>query len=295
MPKKFTVDQVRKNQVCFASTGVFRLGKGKSGQQQAQEGGHGLVLPLQECLCAILDGSGNLLHFRRALVRATNLACKEKGRKERTGAHGQKEVDPTLCCHKSSEVIFLSRIIHDPRNATPRRPVKSHRKAIIRVQPCRVIAVTGIRSSFRLNRTPHLAYVVHDALYRCSQGGYEYSMTSSSLLTPRQAAEKLGISYPALKHWILAGRIRTVKTPGGHHRIPMKFDRRISSWGSGSFRRAAGLRGAPQLSGTDLSRSPWTGRPAKVVLAIGEQRVTALPDYVRTQFGNSRSNRENLP
>src|SRR5215469_3519461 len=52
-------------------------------------------------------------------------------------------------------------------------------------------------------------------------GVYQYNMTSSSLLTPRQAAEKLGISYPALKHWILAGRIRTVKTPGGHHRIPM--------------------------------------------------------------------------
>jgi len=43
----------------------------------------------------------------------------------------------------------------------------------------------------------------------------------SKLLTPRQAAEKIGISYPALKHWILAGRIHTLKTPGGHHRIPM--------------------------------------------------------------------------
>jgi len=45
-------------------------------------------------------------------------------------------------------------------------------------------------------------------------------MNPSTLLTPRQAAEKIGVSYPTLKHWILAGRIRTVKTPGGHHRIP---------------------------------------------------------------------------
>ncbi len=45
-------------------------------------------------------------------------------------------------------------------------------------------------------------------------------MTPATLLTPRQAAEKIGISYAALKHWILAGRIHTVKTPGGHHRIP---------------------------------------------------------------------------
>ena len=47
------------------------------------------------------------------------------------------------------------------------------------------------------------------------------SMTSSTLLTPRQAAGKLGITYPVLKHWILAGRIRTIKTPGGHHRVPL--------------------------------------------------------------------------
>ena len=45
-------------------------------------------------------------------------------------------------------------------------------------------------------------------------------MISPNLLTPRQAAEKLGMSYAALKHWILAGRIKTIKTPGGHHRIP---------------------------------------------------------------------------
>ena len=40
-------------------------------------------------------------------------------------------------------------------------------------------------------------------------------MKGDTLLTPREAAEKLGMSYPALKHWILTGRIRTVKTPGG--------------------------------------------------------------------------------
>src|ERR1035441_9593290 len=47
-----------------------------------------------------------------------------------------------------------------------------------------------------------------------ARGYFDSSMTSSTLLTPRQAADKIGISYPALKHWILAGRIRTVKTPG---------------------------------------------------------------------------------
>ena len=40
-------------------------------------------------------------------------------------------------------------------------------------------------------------------------------VASSRLLTPRQAAEKLGVSYPPLKHRILAGRIKTIKTLGG--------------------------------------------------------------------------------
>src|SRR5690242_21759319 len=36
----------------------------------------------------------------------------------------------------------------------------------------------------------------------------------------RDACKVLGISYPALKQWIYKGKIKTVKTPGGHHRIP---------------------------------------------------------------------------
>ena len=35
-----------------------------------------------------------------------------------------------------------------------------------------------------------------------------------ALLTPREAAKSIGISYPTLKHWILAGKVKTVKTPG---------------------------------------------------------------------------------
>ena len=41
-----------------------------------------------------------------------------------------------------------------------------------------------------------------------------------ALLTPREAAATIGVSYPAIKQWILAGKLRTIKTPGGHHRIP---------------------------------------------------------------------------
>lgn len=99
-------------------------------------------------------------------------------------------------------------------------------------------------------------------------------MTSSTLLTPRQAAEKLGISYPALKHWILAGRIRTMKTPGGHHRIPLDaldefLPAAIAHPGS------ARISGRNQLLGS-VVEVKVDGLLAKVVLAVGSQRVTAI-------------------
>jgi molybdopterin-binding protein len=99
-------------------------------------------------------------------------------------------------------------------------------------------------------------------------------MTSSTLLTPRQAAEKIGISYPALKHWILAGRIRTVKTPGGHHRVPLEaLDEFLPA--------SSGLSGSGRISGRNqllglVVEITVDGLLAKVVLAVGVQRVTAI-------------------
>ena len=99
-------------------------------------------------------------------------------------------------------------------------------------------------------------------------------MKASTLLTPRQAADRLGISYPALKHWILAGRIRTVKTPGGHHRVPPEaleefLPQTVAHPGS------ARISGRNQLSGTVVEVT-IEGLLAKVVLAIGNQRITAI-------------------
>ena len=42
----------------------------------------------------------------------------------------------------------------------------------------------------------------------------------SDLLTPRQAATVLGISYPTVKQWIYKRKLRTAQTAGGHYRIP---------------------------------------------------------------------------
>ena len=41
-----------------------------------------------------------------------------------------------------------------------------------------------------------------------------------SLLTPREAALRLGISYPTVKQWLYHGKLKAIKTPGGHYRIP---------------------------------------------------------------------------
>jgi excisionase family DNA binding protein len=41
-----------------------------------------------------------------------------------------------------------------------------------------------------------------------------------AVLSPREAALQLRISFPTIKQWIYAHKIRSVKTPGGHHRIP---------------------------------------------------------------------------
>ena len=97
---------------------------------------------------------------------------------------------------------------------------------------------------------------------------------SPTLLTPRQAAEKIGISYPALKHWILAGRIRTVKTPGGHHRVPIDS---LDAFLAPEPARSGGARisGRNQLLGT-VMEVIVEGLLAKVVLAVGNQRVTAI-------------------
>src|SRR5713226_1216417 len=43
---------------------------------------------------------------------------------------------------------------------------------------------------------------------------------SDRFLTPRQAAQILGVSYPTIKQWIYHHKIRSTRTAGGHHRIP---------------------------------------------------------------------------
>ena len=98
------------------------------------------------------------------------------------------------------------------------------------------------------------------------------------LLKPREAAAALGVSYATLKQWILSGKVKTVQTPGGHHRIhesalqPLLLSREVSTDSRERFRAVSGRN---QLIGT-IVEVRISGLLAKVVLAIGEQRVTSI-------------------
>src|SRR5262252_4704738 len=101
------------------------------------------------------------------------------------------------------------------------------------------------------------------------------------LLAPREAANILGISYPTLKQWIYRGKIRTAKTPGGHHRVPeSEIDRLIPKKlqrGDVQTRRVnfRKISGRNQLIGRVLS-TKYSGRLAQVTMAIGEQHTPAI-------------------
>jgi molybdopterin-binding protein len=101
------------------------------------------------------------------------------------------------------------------------------------------------------------------------------------LLPPREAAHILGISYPTLKQWIYRHKLKTVKTPGGHHRIPeseidrmlpRKLERGDVAARRGNFRKISGRN---QLIGRVIALK-FSGLLAQVTLAIGEQHITSI-------------------
>jgi molybdopterin-binding protein len=103
---------------------------------------------------------------------------------------------------------------------------------------------------------------------------------SDVLMKPREAAAALGVSYPTLKQWILTGKLTTLKTPGGHHRIPesslrpMMKGKPIEATPA-SRERYRVVSGRNQLVGT-ITEVKVSGLLAKVVLKIGDQSVTSI-------------------
>jgi molybdopterin-binding protein len=119
-------------------------------------------------------------------------------------------------------------------------------------------------------------------------------MASTELLGVREAARRLGVSYPTLKQWIYRGKVRTVKTVGGHHRIAQsEIDRVLFQHGGRSQKAHSARPAVPEAepaSGTGLQeiisgRNQLVGRIVglktiglltKVSLDVGGQIVTSV-------------------
>lgn len=97
----------------------------------------------------------------------------------------------------------------------------------------------------------------------------------------REAAELLGISYQTLKLWIYQEKIQSVKTPGGHHRIPRGEIERLSG-----ARKVAALKpktstGLTEISGRNkllgiITNIRYSGLLAQVTIDVCGQSVTSI-------------------
>jgi molybdopterin-binding protein len=104
-----------------------------------------------------------------------------------------------------------------------------------------------------------------------------------TLLTVRQAAQRLGVGYSTLKHWIYEGRVRTRITSGGHHRIAeAEVDRLLAPSTAPALppeREPTGaivsISGRNQLRGY-VDEVRVEGLLAQVRLRIGDQTLTAI-------------------
>jgi molybdopterin-binding protein len=100
------------------------------------------------------------------------------------------------------------------------------------------------------------------------------------LLKLRDAALQLGISFPTIKQWIYKKKIRSVKTAGGHHRIPQtELDRLLfRTRGRTEKERHDVLRrvsGRNQLVGR-IDAVRISGLMAEIMISIGGQQITSI-------------------
>jgi molybdopterin-binding protein len=108
----------------------------------------------------------------------------------------------------------------------------------------------------------------------------EVSVQSDELLSPRDAARSLGISYPTLKQWIYKKKLHSILTAGGHHRIPAseierflpRAEEKDILAGRRNFRRISGRN---QLVGR-ITEVRYSGLLAQVKLLIGGQRISSI-------------------
>lgn len=98
------------------------------------------------------------------------------------------------------------------------------------------------------------------------------------LLKPQEAARLMSVSYPTLKQWIYNGKVHSVKTPGGHYRIPRSEIERFSKTTQSKRKGTSGLEsisGRNKLLGT-VTEVQYEGLLAQVTMTVGGQFITSI-------------------
>ena len=101
------------------------------------------------------------------------------------------------------------------------------------------------------------------------------------MLRLHDAAQLVGVSYPTLKQWIYKGKIKSVKTAGGHHRIPRsEIDRLTRAGERGATRRKKPV-GLDAISGRNklfgvINDVRYDGLLAQVSIDVGGQIITSI-------------------
>jgi molybdopterin-binding protein len=93
-------------------------------------------------------------------------------------------------------------------------------------------------------------------------------------------ALELHVSFPTIKQWIYKRKIRSVRTAGGHHRIPLsEVDRLLfRTRGRTTPERSLLMRrvsGRNQLVGR-IEEVRISGLMAEVKISIGDQAITSI-------------------
>lgn len=107
-----------------------------------------------------------------------------------------------------------------------------------------------------------------------------HSKEHAALLKLPDAALQLGISFATIKQWIYKKKIQSVRTAGGHHRIPQaEVDRLLFRTRGKTERERQNIirrvSGRNQLVGR-IDGVRISGLMAEVQISIGGQQITSI-------------------
>lgn len=104
--------------------------------------------------------------------------------------------------------------------------------------------------------------------------------SAGDLLQLRDAALQLGVSFPTIKQWIYKKKLRSIRTAGGHHRIPQSEVDKLLFRTRGKTEKAREqvirrVSGRNQLVGR-IESVRISGLMAEVKISIGGQEITSI-------------------